>query len=563
MRKIWISFFIFLLWPLSAQAVSPQPVLAKLGMVVSEQQLASQVGVDILQAGGNAIDAAVAVGYALAVVNPCCGNIGGGGFMTIHLANGKDIFLNFREKAPLAAKADMFLDAKGQVIQNKSLLGYLAVGVPGTVLGLDTALQKYGSMTRQQVMAPAIRLAAQGYSLTPYEVKLLNTSLQDFRKQPNVAAIFLKNNQPFQAGNTLVQTNLADTLKLIAQKGPDVFYKGSIAETIVKASQARGGILSMKDFAQYTVEELAPIRCNYRGYTIISSPPPSSGGVTLCEAANIIEAYPLNYLGYHSAQSVHYMVEALRYAFADRNNQLGDPNFVHNPVEQLISKKYAKKIQQKIEHFHAKPSNKINADAFPAESTNTTHYSVVDKKGNAVAVTYTLNGFFGAKVIAGNTGFFLNDEMDDFAAKPGTANQFGLVQSDANGIQPGKRPLSSMTPTVIMKDNHLFMVLGSPGGPRIITATLQTLINVIDHHMNIQEAVDAPRFHHQWQPDKIDIEPFTFSPDTIKNLELMGYHVMPLDKTWGAVEAILIDPNEGVLYGGSDNRRPAGKAVGY
>lgn len=561
MKKFCIAL-LFLFFPITSFAISPSPVAAKQGMVVTEQHYASQVGADILRAGGNAIDAAVAVGYALAVVDPCCGNIGGGGFMTIHLANGKDIFLNFREKAPLAAKKDMYLDAQGNVIPDKSIKGYLAVAVPGTVLGLETALHKYGTMTRQQVMAPAIKLAEQGFILEPYDIKLLTNDQKNFSEQPNVAAIFLKNNQPYQVGDRLVQKDLAKSLKQISQKGPDVFYKGDIAKTIVKASKANGGILSLQDFSQYNIEELTPIHCNYRGYSIISAPPPSSGGVTLCEITNILESYPLNTMGYHSAESVHYMTEAMRYAFADRNNKLGDPDFIKNPVDQLISKDYAKKIQQKISASHATPSTEVNPDPAPNTGTHTTHYSIVDKKGNAVSVTYTLNSLFGAQVIAGNTGIFLNNEMDDFAAKAGAVNQFGLVQSDANTIQPSKRPLSSMTPTIILKDGHLFMVVGSPGGSRIITSTLGTILNVIDYGMNIQEAVDAPRFHHQWMPDTIYTEPFTFSADTLKTLSQMGYQFTP-QPPWSAVEAILIDPADGTLYGANDNRRSSGKAMGY
>jgi len=533
----------------------------KQGMVVTEQQLASQVGLDILKAGGNAIDAAVAVGYALAVVNPCCGNIGGGGFMTIHLANGKNSVLNFREKAPLKAHAALFLDKNNNIIANESRNGYLAVAVPGTVLGLDTALKKYGTMNRQDVMSPAIYLAENGYVLTAYAVKLLNQSLSFFQKQPNIAAIFLKNNQPYRAGDLLIQKELANTLKKIAIDGPDVFYKGDIAKEIVNASNKNGGILSLRDFAQYNVQELAPIQCTYHGFTIVSTPPPSSGGVTLCEMTNILEKYDLTTKNYHSAHDVHFIVEAMRYAFADRNNQLGDPDFVKNPIEKLISKKYAQTIQQKILKNHAATdmTPKIN---ITHESLNTTHYSIVDKQGNAVSVTYTLNSFFGAKVIAGNTGFFLNDEMDDFTIKPGTPNQFGLVQNSANSIEPGKRPLSSMTPTIILKNEKIFMVLGSPGGPRIITSTLETLLNVINYKMTIQHAVDEPRFHHQWLPDTIDYEPGTFSADTIKKLAKMGYNVKP-QKTWGAVEAILLNPEDGQLYGANDPRRPDGKAMGY
>lgn len=555
----YFTFFAFFFLPINLFAAVLQPVAAKHGMVVSEQTLASDIGIHILKAGGNAVDAAVAVGYALAVVNPCCGNIGGGGFMTIHLANGKNIFLNFREKAPLAAKPTMFLDDKGNVLAEKNMLGYLAVGVPGTVLGLDTALKKYGTMNRETVMKPAILLAEHGYRLTSYAIQLLNDSLPYLQKQPNIAAIFLKNNKPFQPGDILIQKDLSETLKQIAAHGSDIFYKGYIAKEIVAASQKKGGILSLADFAKYSVEELTPIQCHYHGYTIISAPPPSSGGVTLCEITNILENYSLTKV--HSAQDVHFTVEAMRYAFADRNHQLGDPHFVNNPVKKLISKEYAKTIQHKILENHAATDMTPSVE-ITHQSLNTTHYSVIDKKGNAVSVTYTLNSFFGAKVIAGDTGFFLNNEMDDFAIKPGSANQFGLVQGDANNIQPGKRPLSSMTPTIILKNQKVFMVLGSPGGPRIITATLETLLNVIDYKMNIQQAVDAPRFHHQWLPDNIDYESGTFSKDTIKNLENRGYH-LKWQKTWGAVEAILRNPADGMLYGANDGRRPDGKAVGY
>lgn len=562
MKGCSLGLSMLLLFAGNAFAVVPQPVVAKQGMVVSEQQLATQVGVDILRAGGNAIDAAVAVGYALAVVYPCCGNIGGGGFMTIHFANGNDTFLNFREKAPLAATPAMYLDAKEQVIPGKSTIGYTAVAVPGSVSGLDMVLQKYGTMSRARVMAPAIHLAEQGFILGTADVKSLAHYTDTFRKQANIAAIFLKNNQPYQVGDRLIQTDLANTLKQIAQQGPAVFYKGSIATALVKASQAHNGLLSMEDFARYSSEVLQPIHCTYRGYTIISAPPPSSGGVTLCEMLNILEGYPLSNLGYHSVQSSHYMIEAMRYAFADRNNNLGDPDFVKNPVDHLIAKDYAAKIRQRIQEYKATPSNTLFSKSLPDESTHTTHYSVMDKFGNAVAVTYTLNSYFGAGVIASNTGFFLNNEMDDFTSKPKGVNQFGLVQGAPNIIQAGKRPLSSMTPTIVIKNKQLFLVLGSPGGPRIITATLQTIINVLDFAMNIQQAVDAPRFHQQWLPDSVDVEPFTFSADTTRELTQMGYHFTPHDP-WGAVEAIMIDPNSKLLYGANDDRRPGGKALGY
>ncbi|MES2216995.1 MAG: gamma-glutamyltransferase [Pseudomonadota bacterium] len=550
--------FLILLCPL---AYANEPVAAAQGMVVSDQKLASQIGIDILRAGGNAIDAAVAVGYALAVVNPCCGNIGGGGFMTLHLADGKDIFINFRERAPFAAKADMYQDADGKIIPRKSIFGYDAVGVPGTVLGLESALKQYGTMSRQQVLAPAIKLAQEGYILTPGDVKILGMFTKDFRNSASVAAIFLKNGQPYQVGDLLIQKDLAKSLSLIATQGPDVFYKGSIAQAIVQASEMHGGILTLEDFAHYKIEELTPITCNYRGYTVVSAPPPSSGGTTLCEMLNILEAYPLTGMGYQSTQSTHYIVEAMRFAFYDRNNQLGDPDFINNPVTRLISKQYAAEIRKKIKINVATPSNELNNLAVH-EGMHTTHYSIIDKAGNAVAVTYTLNSLFGAIVIPEGTGILLNNEMDDFTSNPKQPNQFGLIQGENNKIAPGKRPLSAMTPTIVMKDNHPLMIVGSSGGPRIITATLLSILNVIDFGMNIQQAVDAQRFHHQWLPDVIEIEPNTFTVDTMHQLNLMGYN-FSMTNPYGAVEAIYIDPKTKKIYGGSDYRRAAGLAVGY
>lgn len=536
-------------------AIAAQKSVRTQDMVVSEQKLATEVGATILKQGGNAIDAAVAVGYALAVVQPCCGNIGGGGFMTLHLANGKNLFLNFREKAPLAATSNMYVDAP-----NDSMVGYRAVAVPGTVMGLETALKKYGTMQRAQVMAPAIQLAKNGYVLTAADIKKLTEHDAYFKAQPNVAAIFLKNNKPYQVGDRLVQKDLAQTLTLIAKKGPSVFYHGDIAHEIVNASQQHGGMLSLNDFANYSVQTLKPIECTYHAYHVISAPPPSSGGVTLCEALNILEHYPLTKMQYHTAQSIHYTVEAMRAAFRDRNQTLGDPDFVNNPVNKLISKSYAATLVKQIPLDRALPSEKI-ATPITHQSINTTHYSVIDKWGNAVAVTYTLNSFFGAQVIAGNTGFFLNNEMDDFATQPEGVNQFGLVQGKANSIQPGKRPLSSMTPTIIMKNNKVVMVLGSPGGPRIITSVLQVILNVLDYHLSLQAAVTAPRFHHQWQPDVIDVEPEAFSALTTKQLQQMGYQFKTRDQ-WGTVEAIYIDPTTRQVIGVNDERRPDGAALG-
>lgn len=557
MKKI--GWFCLLLSLSSFKSFAAQPIAAEQAIVVSEQALASEVGANILRMGGNAIDAAVAVGYALAVVNPCCGNIGGGGFATLHLANGKNIFVNFREKAPLAATEKMYLDEKGIPIEGKSVIGYLAVAIPGTVMGLETILKKYGTLTRQQVMAPAIKLAEEGFILTPGDINLLNADIRNFKQNANVAAIFLHQGKPYQVGDLLVQKELAETLKKIASQGEAVFYKGSIAAAIVKASQTHGGILSLKDFSDYRVEEMLPVQCTYHGYQIISAPPPSSGGVALCEMLNILEKYPLKKLGYHTAPSVHFTTEAMRFAFADRNNQLGDPNFVNNPIKDLISKEYAEQIRKKIRPAYA--SHSIPEEVVQ-EGMHTTHYSILDNKGNAVSVTYTLNSFFGAQVIADHTGFFLNNEMDDFTLKPGSKNQFGLMQGSKNKIQPGKRPLSSMTPTIITKDNQIVMIVGSPGGPRIITSTLLTILNVLDYGMNIQDAVNAVRFHHQWLPDLIEVEPNTFPRAVQSQLTEMGYQFRQKGE-WGAVEAIYVDPVTKIIYGANDKRRPAGAAVGY
>jgi gamma-glutamyltranspeptidase/glutathione hydrolase len=568
----------------AAHAVSPPAVEAKNGMVVSSQYLASDVGVAILKQGGNAIDAAVAVGYAQAVVNACCGNIGGGGFMTIHLANGKDTFINFREKAPAAASADMYLDADGKVKPGASLHGYLAVGVPGTVAGFDHAQRKYGKLTRAQVLAPAIKLARDGYILNRADTDIIDTTVAWFKKDAEAARIFLRpDGTPLQPGDRLVQKDLANTLEAIAKKGPDAFYKGAIPAAVEKAAKANGGIITAADFASYHVAEMAPLECSYRGYQFVSAPPPSSGGVTMCQILNILEGYDMKALGYNSAASVHYMVEAMRHAYMDRNTFLGDPDFVKNPLERLLSKDYAASIRAQILPDKATPSSAVQPGTVPHEKPETTHYSVVDKAGNAVSTTYTVNGRFGAVVIAPGTGFFLNDEMDDFTSKIGARNMYGLVQGARNAIAPGKRPLSSMAPTIVTKDGKTFMVVGSPGGSRIITITLQAVLNVIDHGMAPQEAVDAPHFHHQWQPDLVNYEPRTFSPDTLKILAGMGY-TMKEQGTWGATEMILmglpgavgVAPSSagndsgvsgkvlpGFIYGANDNRRPAGSAAGY
>lgn len=565
-------------------AASNPAVEAKNGMVVTSQHLASQVGVDILKMGGNAIDAAVAVGYAQAVVNPCCGNLGGGGFMTVHLADGTDTFINFRETAPAAASANMYLDAGGKVKQGPSLYGYLATGVPGTVLGMETAREKYGKLSREQVLAPAVKLAREGFVLTRADTDILDTTIVRFKQDPESAKIFLRpDGTPLQPGDRLVQRDLANTLEAIAKSGADAFYKGRIPQAVESAAKQAGGILTAADFAAYKVTETPPIACSYRGYKFVSAPPPSSGGVTLCEILNVLEGYDLKRLGFNSAAAIHTMTEAMRHAYLDRNTYLGDPEFIKNPIDRLVSKNYAAEIRRKIVADQATPSESVQPGTEPHEKPETTHYSIADRDGNAVSTTYTLNGRFGAVVIAPGTGFLLNDDMDDFTVKVGEKNLYGLVQGAANSIAPGKRPLSSMGPTLVTKDNKIFMVLGSPGGSRITTTTLQAALNVIDHGMAPQEAVDAPRIHHQWLPDEVYYELRGVSADTLKLLSGMGYKMVE-QTPWGAAELIMVGlpgaasvspansgndsavsgkVREGYLYGANDLRRPAGSAVGY
>jgi gamma-glutamyltranspeptidase len=545
-----------------AALASATPVTAKHAMVVSAQHLATQAGVDILKQGGNAVDAAVAVGYALAVVHPCCGNIGGGGFMVAHLASGKNVFLDFREKAPLKATPTMYQDASGNVVPGRSTGSYLGVGVPGTVMGLDAALKKYGTMPLHKVIAPAIRLARDGFVLQQGDVNILNERVKDFAKHPNVAAIFLHHGKPFVAGDRMRQPQLAHTLELIDKGGTQAFYRGDIARKVVAASQANGGLFTMRDFADYTVQWDKPISCGYRGYTIVSDPPPSSGGITICQILQILKPYPLGAWGYGSVKSIHYMAEAERRAFADRNTALGDPAFVDNPIEHLLSQQHANALRASIAPDKATPSSEIKGDLGPVEGTNTTHYSVVDEHGNAVAVTYTINYLFGVGQIAGDTGFFLNNEMDDFTSKPGVPNSFGLIQGKANQIEPGKRPLSSMSPTIVLRGGKLFMVTGSPGGSTIISTTMESFLNVAAFGMNMQQAVDAPRLHQQWYPDMVFVEPGLLAARTQAALEAMGYKFKQV-RSFGADEAILVNPKTHLLEGANDRRRPSGLAAGY
>jgi gamma-glutamyltranspeptidase/glutathione hydrolase len=550
-------------------------------MVVADQRLAAEAGAAVLRAGGNAVDAAVAVGYAEAVVNPCCGNIGGGGFMTIRLADGRASFVDFRETAPAAATPGMYLDAAGNVVPGSSVQGWRSVAVPGTVLGLDTALARYGTMTRPRVMAAAIGLARDGFVLTRSDTDVLAFGASRLRLDPAAAKVFLRPDGGVpRPGDRLAQPALAETLAAIAAHGPEAFYRGRIPEAVETAATASGGIIAAADFAAYTVGESAPLSCSYRGWTVLSAPPPSSGGATLCEILNIVEGYDLHGMGFRSAAEVHVLAEAMRHAYLDRNSVLGDPKFVKNPLDRLLSKDYAAAIRATIGP-RATPSAELGPGTPPHEQSETTQFSVLDQAGNAVSVTYTINGAFGAAVMAPGAGFLLNDEMDDFSVKPDAPNMFGLVQGAANAIAPGKRPLSSMAPSIVLHDGRVAMVTGSPGGPRIISITLETALNIIDHGMPPQEAVDAPRLHMQWLPDKLYVEPFGVSPDTAALLRGMGYDVVT-QAQWGAAETVFVGQSPpaggaampgsdaalsgrlrpGWLYGANDARRPAGAAVG-
>lgn len=562
-------------------SAATQPVRAEHVIVVSVHELASQVGVEIMQQGGNAVDAAVATGFALAVVHPPAGNIGGGGFMLIRMADGQTHFVDYREKAPAAATRDMYLDAQGNVIEGASEIGYKSIGVPGSVAGLAYAERHWGKLSLKQVMAPAIKLAREGYTLTWSEAQGFHDRyLGQF---PESRHVFQRDGNFYKPGEIFRQPDLARTLERIAEN-PDDFYRGSLAHELAAAMQKGGGLITADDLAHYEVKEREPVRGTYRGYEVISSPPPSSGGTVLIEALNILEGYNLGAMQNRSAEAIHFTVEAFRRAFFDRAEFLGDPDFSKIPVAQLIDKRYAAAWRDGIDLEHATPSQQLSRPAVfseleqvaashppvaaPHESNHTTHYSVMDAEGNAVAVTTTINDWFGSRVTADGLGFLLNDEMDDFSAKPGAPNGDGLIQGAANAIGPGKRPLSSMTPTIVVHDGKTVMVLGSPGSSKIITTVGNVLMGVVDYGMNIQEAVNAPRFHHQWLPDVIMVEKW-FSPDTVYLLEKMGYkvqtglhegeHVSPY---WSDAECIAVDEKTGMRLGASDGRNH-GKAIGY
>ncbi|MDH0449086.1 gamma-glutamyltransferase [Shewanella sp. GD04112] len=545
-----------------SQMATAQPVWAKHGMVASQETLASRTGIEILKQGGNAVDAAVAVAFSLAVTLPRAGNIGGGGFMLVHLAKeNKTIAIDYREMAPSKAKKDIFLDENGDAVTKLSREHGLAVGVPGTVMGMSLALEKYGTMTMAQVTAPAIKMAQEGISVTPDLAVSLAGLKRRMSQWPSTAAIFYKaDGSDYQVDDILKQPELAHSLQLIAEKGTKGFYEGETAEKLVKAVQDAGGIMTLADLQHYKAVEREPVRGQYRGYEVVSMPPPSSGGVHIIEMLNVLQQFPIDQFGHNTAQTIHVMAETMKHAYADRSEYLGDPDFYKVPVKQLTNKDYAQKIASQIALNKTTPSTEIKpGNLAPYESDQTTHFSVVDKWGNAVSNTYTLNFSYGSGLVAKGTGILLNNEMDDFSAKPGTPNGYGLVGGDANAVEGNKRPLSSMSPTIVMKDGKPFLVTGSPGGSRIITTTLQIIMNVIDHGLNIAEASNAARVHHQWLPDELRVET-SLNRDTISLLEAKG-HKVKVQSAMGSTQSIMV--TEQGIFGATDPRHSGSEAVGY
>ena len=555
-------------------AAGMQPERAEKGMVVSVHELASQAGVEMMKAGGNAIDAAVATGFALAVVHPSAGNIGGGGFMLVRMNDGETHFLDFREKAPAKATATMYQDSQGNVIPNLSRVGYLASGVPGSVKGMVHAQKQFGKLTLKQVMQPAIRLAREGYALSWDDARSMtrDTGLAQY---PDSKRIFQNDGKGWKQGDVLKQPELARTLERIVES-PDDFYTGKMARELAEFMQKGGGLISLDDLRNYEVKDRVPVRGTYRGLEIISAPPPSSGGIALIETLNILEGFDLAKAGRGSAEAIHLVTEAYRRAFYDRAQFLGDPEFSALPVLELADKDYAVEWRKSVNPQKASASSRLERPRVSTaledyakqrpilagkEPTQTTHYSVVDEAGNAVAVTTTLNGGYGSKVTVGPLGFLMNNEMDDFSSKAGAPNMFGLIQGEENAIAPNKRPLSAMTPTIVLKDGKLWLVLGSPGGPTIITTVANILINVADFNLDIQKAVNAPRFHHQWMPDRLVLERDRFSPDTIALLKSRGHEIAY--GLGGDGECIQIDLATGMRLGASDGRNDTGKAVGF
>jgi gamma-glutamyltranspeptidase/glutathione hydrolase len=537
-----------------------EPVFARKGMVVAQEPLAADVGVTVLKSGGNAVDAAVAVGFALAVTHPFAGNIGGGGFMLIRMADGRTTFIDFREKAPHKATRNMYLDADGKMTRD-SLIGWRAAGVPGTVRGLELAQKKYGKQSWAELVQPAIELASNGFPVSHAMMQSLRYSAESLSQYPDSKLIFLKDGAFYDWNEILRQPDLARTLERIAHQGAKDFYEGETARIIAREMEKNGGPITLEDLREYQAVERKPLEGDYKGYHVITSPPSSSGGVGILQMLGMLDGTGYEKTGAGSATTYHYLAEVMRRFYADRNEYLGDPDFVKNPIAALLDGAYIRKRRDSIDPIQATPSDQISP-GLPAgkESTETTHYTIADEQGNVVAVTYTLNAGYGSAVTVPGAGFLLNDEMDDFAGKPGSPNLFGLVQGEANAIAPGKRPLSSMVPTIVLKDGKPFLALGAPGGSRIITAVLQVMLNVMDFGMNIQDAIDFPRVHHQWKPDRLDIER-GISPDTITLLKKSGYHIEEAKPVVIArVEGILIDG--GWLQGGHDERG-AGKAAGY
>ena len=538
------------------------PVFATRGMVATQEAVATKIGVDILERGGNAVDAAVGVGFALAVTLPRAGNLGGGGFMLVHWgASGETVAIDYRETAPASATADMFLSENGDVDKTRARFNHQAVGVPGTVAGLAMALERYGTMSLAELIAPAIALAEAGVTVSHFQAQAIAAVRDRLVAWPETARIFLKSNGDVPApGEPLVQRDLADSLRHIADNGPDAFYSGVIAERIAADMAANGGSITLEDLTSYRPVVRTPTRGTYRGYDILSMPPPSSGGIHLVQMLNILETYPIGALGHNGAETLHLMAETMKRAYADRAAHLGDADFWPVPVEGLTSKAYAASLGAGINREHGTPANNLapgNPQAY--ESPDTTHYTVMDSEGNVVSNTTTINFSFGSGIVAPGTGILLNNEMDDFSAKPGVANAYGLIGGEANAIEAGKRPLSSMSPTIVLKDGAPFLATGSPGGPRIITTILQIVMNVIDHGMNIAAATAAPRVHHQWLPDTLRVER-GFSPDTLDLLAAKGHEIL-VGRAMGSSQSIM--RLDGGFYGASDTRRPGALTLGY
>jgi gamma-glutamyltranspeptidase/glutathione hydrolase len=546
-----------------APAASKDAVRGKRGMVVSADEFASRVGVEILKKGGNAVDAAVAVGFALAVTFPQAGNIGGGGFMVIRMADGRTTTIDFREKAPLNAHRDMYLDEQGNFVSSQSEVGHLSAGVPGSPAGLLYALEKYGTRKREVVLRPAIDFAERGFPLSHRMAEALKVDRTNLSKFPATKKIFTKQEGSFEEGDVLVQKDLAETLKRILRLGRDGFYKGRTADLIVREMKRGGGLISYADLESYQPVERPPVRGTYRGYEIISMGPPSSGGVALLQLLNLMEPYNIASYEFSSSKTVSLMTEAMRLVYADRAMHLGDSDFYPVPVERLTSKAYADGRRKLIDTLQATPSSRIShGEILVREGSETTHYSVIDRWGNAVSVTTTINSWFGSMVVVDGAGFLLNNEMDDFSAKPGVANQYGLLGGEANAIQPGKRMLSAMTPTIVLKDEKPWLIVGSPGGPTIITTVFQIILNLVDHKMRLQEAIDAPRVHHQWYPDTLVYEKYALAVDVRENLTKRGYSLKARSGSQGRVEGILVDHERRLYYGATDPRG-YGAAVGY